>query len=67
MLFRIADRLGRLVSEIQREMSHGEFAEWIAHMKLESWEEEGLDLSGPFTPDHCDYGVWAEMRKVGGR
>jgi hypothetical protein len=67
MLFRIAEVLGRTVSELEYSLSFSEFVEWCNWLKVKSWQEQGLDLSGPFLPDHPDFEIWASMQKVGGQ
>jgi hypothetical protein len=64
MLFRIAEQLGCTVSELSGKLTFSEYIEWCTHIKLKSWEEQGLDLTGPFMPDHPDWGAWQEMKKV---
>lgn len=66
MLFRIAEVLGRTVSELENTLSFVEFCEWCTWLKVKSWQEQGLDLSGPFLPDHPDFAMWNSMKQVGG-
>lgn len=66
MLFRIAEVLGRTVSELENSLSFIEYREWCTWLRVKSWQEQGLDLSGPFLPDNPDYALYQSMKNIGG-